>query len=74
MLDPKPIIEEQQITYEQFVAYAEAREGRFEYVDGRVVAMGTPGNANADLAFEFAKRFDAHVRREGCRVRLGARL
>lgn len=35
-LDPRPL------TYDEFVAYAEAHEGRFEYVDGQVVAMGSP--------------------------------
>ena len=62
------------LTYAEFEAYAEARDGRFEYVDGRAVAMGTPGNAHADLITALTVRFHERVRGQRCKVRIGARL
>jgi len=63
-----------QLTYAEFTAYAESHEGRFEYVDGHLVAMGIPSNAHADLIMALAVRFHAHLRGQRCRVRSGARL
>jgi Uma2 family endonuclease len=71
MRDPKP---GSTLTYAEFVAYTETHDGRFEYVDGRVVDMGIPSDAHQDLAFELAKRIDAHLAGSPCRVRLASAI
>jgi Uma2 family endonuclease len=73
MQEPKPP-GGQTLTHAEFVAYAEAREGRFEYVDGRVLDMGIPSDAHQDLVFELGKRIDAHLAGTPCRVRLAGML
>ena len=72
MQEPKP--PEAPLTYAEFVAYAETHEGRFEYVDGRVLDMGIASDAHQDLAFELGKRIDAHLAGTACRVRLAGAL
>ncbi len=62
------------LTYQQFLDYAAARDGRFEYVEGHAVAMGIPSNAHQDLALALATAFSIHLRGQSCKVRLGARL
>jgi Uma2 family endonuclease len=65
---PKPL------TYEEFLAYAESHEGRFEYVDGQVVDMGIPSDAHQDLAGRLLEMLNPHLRPSGCKVRLAGRL
>jgi len=75
MQDPKP--SDAPLTYAEFLAYAEAHEGRFEYVDGRAVplhGMGQPSDAHQDLAFELGARISARLEGSGCKVRLAGRL
>jgi Uma2 family endonuclease len=62
------------LTYAEFVAYAQAHEGRFEYVDGQVVDMGIPTDAHQDLAFTLATMLSDHLKRVGCKVRIAGRL
>jgi len=75
MQGPKP--SDVRLTYAEFLAYAEAHEGRFEYVDGRAVplyGMGQPSDAHQDLAFELGARINAHLEGSACKVRLAGRL
>ena len=68
MIQPEPL------SYAAFEAYAELHDGRFEFVDGQAVAMGTPSDAHQDLAFVLGKRIDEHLVGSPCRVRLAGRL
>ena len=65
---------EGQLSYAEFLAYADGHEGRFEYVDGQAVAMGIPSDAHQDLSLALAVEVDAHLRTMGCRARLAGRL
>jgi Uma2 family endonuclease len=40
---------EPQLTYQQFLDFVAGEEGRYEFVDGRAVAMGTPSNEHQDI-------------------------
>ncbi len=62
------------LTYAEFRAYAEAHEGRFEFVDGRAVAMANPSDAHQDLASALLEALNPHLRSLGCRVRLAGTL
>jgi Uma2 family endonuclease len=70
--EPKP--PEAPLTYAEFVAYAEAHEGRFEFDDGVIVDMGIPSDAHQDLAFALADLLNPHLRAMGCKPRLASRL
>ena len=65
---------ERKATFEEFEAYAEARDGRFEFDDGAILDMGIPSDAHADLSLALAKALDPHLRARGCKVRLAGRL
>ncbi len=71
MQEPKP---PQSLTYADFVAYAEAHEGRFEFDDGMIVDMGIPSDAHQDLSLALAKTLDPHLATLGCKTRLASRL
>ncbi len=53
------------MTVEAFLRWVERQPGRFELVDGAVVAMAPERAAHARVKFEVAKRLDAEVRRRG---------
>ena len=72
MQEPKP--PEAPLTYAEFVAYAEAHEGRFEFDDGVIVDMGIPSDAHQDLSGTLLKTLDPHLGTLGCKVRLASRL
>jgi Uma2 family endonuclease len=56
-------------TYEEFLEYVSSREGRFEYVDGYVLDMGTPSNEHQELSLLLAIALHSHLRGSGCKVR-----
>jgi Uma2 family endonuclease len=62
------------LTYADFVAYAEAHEGRFEFDDGEIVDMGIPSDAHQDLSVSLVRTLDQHLREMGCKLRLASRL
>ncbi len=72
MQEPKP--PQAPVTYAEFVAYAEAREGRFEFDDGVIVDMGIPSDAHQDLSVSLVRMCDQHLREMGCKLRLASRL
>lgn len=72
MQEPKP--PQAPLTYAEFVAYAEAHEGRFEFDDGVIVDMGIPSDAHQDLAFALAEMLSPQLRLMGCKPRLASRL
>ncbi len=74
MRDPEPMKPAQELTYAQFLAYAEAHEGRFEYVDGHAVDMGIPSDEHQDLCLTLAEMLNPHLRLSDCKVRLSGRL
>jgi Uma2 family endonuclease len=59
-----PDMPEALLTYAEFVAYAEAHEGRFEYVDGVAVPlydMGIPSDTHQRLVRSITFAVHAHV-------------
>ena len=56
------------LTYAEFVAYAEAREGRFEYIDGRAVAMAPPSIVHQRLATRLTTALANHLAGGECEV------
>jgi Uma2 family endonuclease len=73
MQEPKPP-DATPLTYAEFIAYAEAHEGRFEFDDGLIVDMGIPSDAHQDLTFALAGFINRHLRAMGCKPRLASRL
>jgi Uma2 family endonuclease len=65
---------EDTLTYQQFLDFVSGKEGRYEYVDGRAVAMGTPSNEHQDIALIVASALRDHLRGQNCKVRLSAPL
>jgi Uma2 family endonuclease len=57
-----------QLTYEQFLAYVMDKEGRFEYVDGRAVAMAPASRVHQRLAKRLTVALDAHLGKGPCEV------
>ncbi len=54
------------LTYAEFIAYAQAHEGRFEFVDGQIVDMGIAGNPHQRLVRNLTSAIHAHVSAFGC--------
>jgi Uma2 family endonuclease len=50
------------------------KEGRYEYVDGRAVAMGTPSNEHQDISLIVGSALREHFRGQRCKVRLASPL
>jgi len=69
-----PTAPEPQLTYQQFLDFVAGKEGRYEYVDGRAVAMGTPSNEHQDISLIVASALRDHLRGERCKVRTAAAL
>lgn len=65
---------EPQLTYRQFLDFVAGKEGRYEYVDGRAVAMGTSSNEHQDISLIVASALRQHLRGERCKVRTAAAL
>jgi Uma2 family endonuclease len=65
---------ESTITYAQFLDFVAKKEGRYEYVDGRAVAMGTPSDEHQDIALILGGALREHLRGQPCKVRLAAAL
>jgi Uma2 family endonuclease len=62
------------LTYEEFLNFIADIDGRFEYVDGRAVAMGTPTNAHQNIALVLGAALYRHVQGQRCKARLAAPL
>jgi Uma2 family endonuclease len=62
------------LTYQQFLDYVAGKEGRYEYVDGRAVAMGTPSNEHQDISLILGSALRDHLRGQRCKVRQAAPL
>lgn len=62
------------LTYQQFLDFVADKEGRYEYVDGRAVAVGAAGNEHQDIALIVGSALRDHLRGENCKVRLSAPL
>ena len=65
---------ESTITYAQFLDFVAKKEGRYEYVDGRAVAMETPSDEHQDIALILGGALREHLRGQPCKVRLAAAL
>jgi len=63
-----------QLTYDEFLDFIAGREGRYEYVDGLSVAMGTPSNEHQDISLIVASGLREHLRGQRCKVRTAAPL
>ncbi len=63
-----------QLTYKQFLDFVADREGRYEYVDGRAVAMGIPSNEHQDISLILGSGLREHMRGQRCKVRIAASL
>jgi Uma2 family endonuclease len=62
------------LTYQQFLDFVAHKEGRYEYVAGRAVAMGIPSNEHQDIALIVGSALRDHLRTQNCKVRLSAPL
>lgn len=62
------------LTYQQFLDFVAGKEGRYEYVGGRAVAMGNPSNEHQDIALIVGSALRDHLRGQRCKVRLSAPL
>jgi Uma2 family endonuclease len=62
------------LTYQQFLEFVADKDGRYEYVDGRAVAMGTPSNEHQDISLILGSALRDHLRGQRCKVRLVAPL
>jgi len=72
MQEPKPPAAP--LTYAEFLAYAESREGQFEFDDGTIVDMRIASDEHQDLSLALAEALHPHLRTLGCKVRLASRL
>jgi Uma2 family endonuclease len=61
-------------TYRDFIEYVASRDGRFEYVDGFAVAMGTRSNEHQDISNILGSVLREHLRGSPCKVRTAAAL
>jgi Uma2 family endonuclease len=58
MIEPTPA---GPLTYEEFRAYIADKEGRFEFVGGRVVAMGNPSDVHQAIVARLVIWLDAYL-------------
>jgi len=68
MLDPD------RISYADFVAYAEAHDGKFEFVNGQIIAQAKPTKRHQRLALALGTLLSNHVQPLGCDVLLDTTL
>jgi Uma2 family endonuclease len=68
MLDPA------RISYADFLAYAEAHDGKFEFVNGHIIAQAKPTKRHQRLALALGSLLATHVQPRGCDVLLGTTL
>jgi Uma2 family endonuclease len=64
----------QTLTYQEFLDFVADKDGRYEYVDGRAVAMGTPSNEHQDISLILGSALRDHLRGQRCKVRLASPL
>ena len=64
----------QTLTYQEFLDFIADKEGRYEYVDGHAIAMGTPSDEHQDIALILGSNLREHLRGQNCKVRLAAAL
>lgn len=62
------------LTYQQFLDFVADKDGRYEYVDGRAVAMGTPSNEHQDISLILGSNLRDHLRGQRCKVRQASPL
>ncbi len=62
------------LSYQEFLDFIADKDGRYEYVDGHAVAMGTPSNAHQDIALVLGAALYQHLRGQRCKARLAAPL
>jgi Uma2 family endonuclease len=62
------------LTYQEFLDFVADKESRYEYVDGRAIAMGTPSNAHQDIALVLGAALYAHLQGQRCKARLAVPL
>lgn len=56
------------IGYADFLAYAEAHDGKFEFVDGLIIAHAKPTKRHQRLAIALGNLLAGHVQPRGCDV------
>jgi Uma2 family endonuclease len=54
------------ITHAEFRTFAESHEGKYEFVDGRIVAQSAPTKAHQRIAKRLLRLLDDHVEPRGC--------
>lgn len=52
----------QTLTYQEFLDFIADKEGRYEYVDGHAIAMGTPSDEHQDIALIMGSNLREHLR------------
>ncbi|MBD5654992.1 MAG: Uma2 family endonuclease [Candidatus Eremiobacteraeota bacterium] len=62
------------LSYQEFLDFIADKDGRYEYVDGRAVAMRTPSNEHQDLSLVLGSGLRDHLRGQRCKVRLASPL
>lgn len=62
------------LTYQEFLDFVADKEGRYEFVDGRAIAMGTPSNAHQDISLVLGVALYQHLQGQRCKARLAAPL
>jgi Uma2 family endonuclease len=62
------------LTYQEFLDFVADKEGRYEYVDGRAIAMGTPSNAHQDISLVLGAALYQHLQGQRCKARLAVPL
>jgi Uma2 family endonuclease len=73
-LDPMEHASPQTLTYQEFLDFIADKDGRYEYVDGHAIAMGTPSDEHQDIALILGSNLREHLRGQNCKVRLAAAL
>jgi Uma2 family endonuclease len=58
MLGPQP---EGRLSYAEFRKFVDSQDGRYEFVDGRAVAMGIPSDEHQRLAKILIRKLDEHL-------------
>jgi len=56
------------ISYADFLAYAEAHDGKFEFVNGQIIAHAKPTKRHQRLAIALGNLLVGHVQPRGCDV------
>ena len=56
------------ITYADFLAYAEAHDGKFEFVNGQIIAQAKPTKRHQRLALALGNVLASHMQPRGCDV------